>query len=234
MQKTLFMLCLTLCFSFISLNSHAEKSTSYGPVTKGMTLWEIASKLRPDESVDLYQVVIALMQANPDAFSNHCNYNTLKLKETLTLPPLEQIQAIPAQEAAVEFKRQATQWKNRKVDKNFICGDLLEPKTVATETTAPVAEAKSDTTSPASPADKPTPPATTPLHEPATTPPPSVAQETVAPPTTTIQPIADVTPAESAKSALPVEFTKLMGIMLSLLGVMLLVVFIYDRLIDTE
>jgi hypothetical protein len=48
------------------------------------------------------------------------------------------------------------------------------------------------------------------------------------------QPVADVKPAEPAKVTVPAEFTKLMGIMLGLFGVMLLIAFIYDRFIDTE
>jgi hypothetical protein len=45
-----------------------------------------------------------------------------------------------------------------------------------------------------------------------------------------------VKPAEPPKPApaVPAEFTKLMGIMLGLFGVMLLIAFIYDRFIDTE
>lgn len=229
MQKILLTLGLTLYFSFTSLNCYAEKPTSFGPVTKGKTLWEIAIALRPDDSVDPFQVAIALMKANPDAFSNRCNYNTLKLKETLTLPPLDQIKAIPAQEANAEFKRQGTQWKNRKTDK-ITCGSLLETAEAApapAEVTPPVAETK------------PTPP---PASQPAAAAPPTTSMSEAAPATSTApvtppapQPVADVKPApEAAKSVLPAEFIKLIGVMLGLFGAMLLIVFIYDRFIDVE
>jgi FimV-like protein len=219
MQKILFMLYLTL--SVVSLNVYAEKPTSYGPVTKGKTLWEIAIALRPDETVDPYQVAIALMKANPDAFNNRCNYNTLKLNETLHLPPLDQVKAIPVQEATSEFKRQGTQWKNRKTDK-ITCSDLLDAPLAVAEVKPPVAEAKPQEApapaTPAAPAAMPTPPA------------PPIA------PIPAPQPVADVKPAEPPKPApaVPAEFTKLMGIMLGLFGVMLLIAFIYDRFIDTE
>jgi|GEM_PF-2536903 pilus assembly protein FimV len=229
MQKILLTLGLTLYFSFTSLSCYAEKPTSFGPVTKGKTLWEIAIALRPDDSVDPFQVAIALMQANPDAFSNRCNYNTLKLKETLTLPPLEQIKAIPAQEANTEFKRQGTQWKNRKTDK-ITCGSLLE---IAEAAPAP---APAEVTPPPVAETKPTPPAapqpaapTASMSEPT----PATSTAPVTPPAP--QPVADVKPApEAAKSALPAEFTKLISVMLGLFGMMLLIVFIYDRFIDVE
>lgn len=220
MQKTLWMLCLTLCFGCISWNAVAEKPTSYGPVTKGKTLLEIATALRPDDSIDLYQVAIALMQANEQAFSNRCNYNTLKLKETLTLPPLEQVKAISAQDAIAEFKRQTAQWKNRKTDKNFTCGSLLESHVVATTDTP--ATQPVDTKPPVTqPPIQPAPPAAI-STPPVTSPPPP-------------QPVADVKPAsEPEKSALPPEFVKLMSIMLGLFGVMLLVGFIYDRFLKED
>lgn len=223
MQKTLFMLCLSL--SLVSLNVYAEKPTSYGPVTKGKTLWEIAIALRPDETVDPYQVAIALMKANPDAFNNRCNYNTLKLNETLHLPPLDQVKAIPVQEATSEFKRQGTQWKNRKTDK-ITCSTLLDTALTpapAAEAKPPVAETKpQETPVPAAPSVpvSPVAPVATPPAPPPVTPAP--------------QPVADVKPAEPAKVTVPAEFTKLMGIMLGLFGVMLLIAFIYDRFIDTE
>jgi len=226
MQKFLLTLGLTLYFSFISLNCYAEKPTSFGPVTKGKTLWDIAIALRPDNSVDPFQVAIALMKANPDAFSNRCNYNTLKLKETLTLPPLDQIKAIPAQEANTEFKRQGTQWKNRKTDK-ITCGSLLETAEAApAEVAPPVAETKPTPPSPP-PAPQPAAPAAS-THEP-----PATSTDPVTPPPP--QPVADVKPApEAAKSALPSEFIKLISVMLGLFGIMLLIVFIYDRFIDVE
>jgi FimV-like protein len=219
MQKTLWMLCLTLCFGSISWDAYAEKPTSYGPVTKGKTLLEIATALRPDDSIDPYQVAIALMQTNAQAFSNRCNYNTLKLKETLTLPPLEQVKAISVQDAIAEFKRQTTQWKNRKTDKNFTCGSLLESQVVAKrETPEPPVDPKPPMAQP--PVTQPESPAVP------VTPPPV----TVNPPP---QPVADVKP-EPEKSALPAEFVKLMSIMLGLFGATLLVGFVYDRFIKGD
>jgi|JFJP01.1.fsa_nt_gi FimV-like protein len=233
MQKTLLMLCLTLYFGVISLNCYAEKPTSFGPVTKGKALWDIAIALRPDDSVDPFQVAIALMKTNPDAFSNRCNYNTLKLNETLKLPPLDQIKAIPAQDANTEFKRQGTQWKNRKIDKNLTCGSLLEVAAVApAEVKPPVAEPKPAPTAATPPTHEQHTPPTATTAPAMPTPPPAQLAPTIPPPAP--QPVADVKPAEPAKSALPAEFTKLMGVMLGLFGMMLLIVFIYDRFIDVD
>lgn len=64
---------------------------SYGPVAAGETLWGIASKVRPNLSVSMAQVMEAIFQANPQAFSG--TYETLKKGATLSIPSADSMQA---------------------------------------------------------------------------------------------------------------------------------------------
>jgi len=50
---------------------------SYGPVKRNDTLWEIANRMRPDESITVNQMMVALVRNNPNAFYNG-NVNQLK------------------------------------------------------------------------------------------------------------------------------------------------------------
>ena len=40
----------------------------YGPITSQDTLWNIATRIRPDKRLSVYQVMQALYQENPQAF----------------------------------------------------------------------------------------------------------------------------------------------------------------------
>jgi pilus assembly protein FimV len=58
---------------------------SYGPTRGDDTLWEIAEKARPDRSVSPQQVMLAFLEANPDAFING-NINKLREGVVLRVP----------------------------------------------------------------------------------------------------------------------------------------------------
>ncbi|KZY59150.1 hypothetical protein A3742_13655 [Oleiphilus sp. HI0071] len=65
---------------------------SYGPTKKTDTLWEIATKTRPDKTVSPQQVMLAIQDLNPDAFIDN-NINKLKAGQILRLPTKEQVQS---------------------------------------------------------------------------------------------------------------------------------------------
>ena len=64
----------------------------YYVVQPGDTLWEIAQRVRPDNSVSMNQVMLALQDLNPDAFING-NINRLKRGEVLRVPDIDDIRA---------------------------------------------------------------------------------------------------------------------------------------------
>lgn len=75
---------------------------SYGPVSPNDTLWSIASRVRPSDSVTVQQTLVAIFKANPQAFSNN-NPNQLRQGETLRIPSADDIAAIPHRRALAEF-----------------------------------------------------------------------------------------------------------------------------------
>lgn len=87
----------------------SSAGSSYGPTTRTDTLWKIAKEMRPDNSVSISQVMLALAKSNPHAFSTG-NVNNLMAGYILRLPPMDTIRAVPQQEAAHEVAMQYQQW----------------------------------------------------------------------------------------------------------------------------
>lgn len=82
---------------------------SYGPTARGDTAWEIAQQVRPDDSVSVPQTLVALFQANPDAFFAN-NVNNLKTGRILRAPSRDEIAEVSSNEAAQEITRQYQAW----------------------------------------------------------------------------------------------------------------------------
>lgn len=82
---------------------------SYGPVNAGDTLWSIAQQSRPDDSVTINQMMMALLQANPDAFIDN-NINRLKKGAVLRIPGRDEASVVAAAEAAAQVREQMQRW----------------------------------------------------------------------------------------------------------------------------
>lgn len=70
----------------------APAANTYGPTESNDTLWDIATKVRPNRSVSPQQVMLAIQDLNPQAFIGN-NINKLKAGQVLRLPTLDQIQS---------------------------------------------------------------------------------------------------------------------------------------------
>lgn len=81
----------------------------YGPVVRNQTLWSIASRLRPDASVDIHQMMIALFRENPEAFAG--NINILKEGAILRIPDIAAIRGISQAEALADARQQIDDWR---------------------------------------------------------------------------------------------------------------------------
>lgn len=144
-----FNLILAIILSYASLVGYgitpisAEETHTYGPIKAGDMLWTIAGKVSPP-SVNRHQVVLALQQANSNAFSVPCNFNSLKLGETLRIPSLTEIQAFTPEKAIEELNRQNKEWQNRR-QKKIVCPPVTQP---AAEKTSPQATEEPQQTSP--------------------------------------------------------------------------------------
>jgi pilus assembly protein FimV len=86
------------------------RTDTYGPVASGETLWSIAQYARPDESISMNQMMLALLYANPDAFIDQ-NINKLKRGAILRIPTRDESMAVAAVEAAAQVREQMQSWR---------------------------------------------------------------------------------------------------------------------------
>ncbi len=79
---------------------------SYGPVNTGKTLWSIAEEVRPDQSVTIKQMMVALLRANPEAFEGE-NVNKLKRGSVLRIPGRDEASILTSEQAAALIAEQS-------------------------------------------------------------------------------------------------------------------------------
>jgi len=77
-------------------------------VARGDTLWRIAEELRPDERLSMNQVMLAIYEANPQAFDG--NINRLRANASLSIPSADDIYRIARGDALAEIRRQNEAW----------------------------------------------------------------------------------------------------------------------------
>ena len=103
----------------------AVRETRRYEVVRNDTLWEIARELRPDSSVSIQQMMLALLRTNPDAFS-HGNINWLKAGADLWMPSDFEMQALSAADAFAEVLVQNNVWREARglpaVDTGWLAG----------------------------------------------------------------------------------------------------------------
>ena len=88
--------------------SPAPAAGQYGPVVRGDTLSAIARAATP-AGVDVQQMLLAIKQANPDAFYRD-NINALKAGAILRLPTATEAQTMAVAAAIAEVRRQNGDW----------------------------------------------------------------------------------------------------------------------------
>jgi pilus assembly protein FimV len=121
------------------------------PPTEGTyrTLWSAATAMRPDRSVSMQQMMVALMRTNPEAFIRG-NMNLLKKGYVLKMPEQSELTAVSRAEAIAEVQKHHALWREYRER-----GSVAAPKQPAGATSVaasdtPAAEPEqSQTTSPA-------------------------------------------------------------------------------------
>jgi len=101
----------------------------YGLTAKNDNLWNIAERMRPSEDVSIYQVMMALVQANPDAFVEG-NAHRLKVGHVLRIDDPALFSAMSQQQAANEFKSQTRDWDEFR---NVASDSIQEQPVIATQ-----------------------------------------------------------------------------------------------------
>ncbi len=77
-------------------------------VARSETLWGIASRVKPDNRLTINQTMLAIYEANPQAFDG--NINRLRAGARLRIPSADQIYRIGRQDAIAEVRRQMSEW----------------------------------------------------------------------------------------------------------------------------
>ena len=80
----------------------------YGPVGRNDTLWLIALRLRPDPSISPQRMMLALLEANPEAFGRN-NINALYAGSTLCVGPVDSIET-DERAAIAEVRHHNREW----------------------------------------------------------------------------------------------------------------------------
>lgn len=82
-----------------------------GPIAASETLWSVASRVRPDSSVTVNQMMLALFRVNPDAFIRN-NINGLMQGQILRVPELGDINSTSYAAAVEEVRSQNALWED--------------------------------------------------------------------------------------------------------------------------
>jgi len=79
-------------------------------IKAGDTAWSLADSMRPDQSVSVEQMMIAMLRTNPESFINE-NINGLKRGYILRAPDYDQILSISQADAKALVSEQAALWR---------------------------------------------------------------------------------------------------------------------------
>ncbi len=77
-------------------------------VQRGETLWGLASRMRPDSRLTINQTMMAIFEANPEAFNG--NINRLKAGATIRVPSADAVFQISRGEAFSAVQQQNASW----------------------------------------------------------------------------------------------------------------------------
>ena len=104
----------------------------YGPTISTDTLWSIATRMRPDTSVSVQRMMLALQRTNPEVFLRN-NINGLKRGQILRMPDDDSLAALSNQEAIEDVRAQNLMW-----------GEIMRDSIAATTPDRPVTAAAGD------------------------------------------------------------------------------------------
>jgi pilus assembly protein FimV len=92
------------------LEEPAFDTTAPGDIViqRGDTLWGITSRVLPDSRLTINQMMLAIFEANPQAFTS--NINVMSAGATLTIPSADEVFRISRGDALDEVRRQNAAW----------------------------------------------------------------------------------------------------------------------------
>ncbi|WP_440892085.1 FimV/HubP family polar landmark protein [Aeromonas dhakensis] len=115
----------------------ASNAGSYGPIRPTDTLWSLASKYRPSNSVSVYQTMVAIYEKNPRSFADG-NINHILVGSRILLPTAAEASVITDAEARAKFRSDNASWKG--LSPKYLANKHVQPaKPVATKPAQPKA-----------------------------------------------------------------------------------------------
>ena len=90
----------------------AEDLGTYGPVSRGETLWGITERFL-HTTVTMNQMMVVMYEANPEAFNG--NMNILLQGASVRIPDIAEVRQLSASEATQEAIRQTAEWEGAEV-----------------------------------------------------------------------------------------------------------------------
>jgi len=94
--------------------SYTQTSDQQSPgnyrIRQGDTLWSLADSMRPDQSVSIEQMMLAMLRSNPEAFINE-NVNGLKRGYILRIPDRDDIITLNQADAVALVREQHALWR---------------------------------------------------------------------------------------------------------------------------
>ncbi|WDF93185.1 FimV/HubP family polar landmark protein [Aeromonas dhakensis] len=113
----------------------ASNAGSYGPIRPTDTLWSLASKYRPSNSVSVYQTMVAIYEKNPRSFADG-NINHILVGSRILLPTAAEASVITDAEARAKFRSDNASWKG--LSPKYLANKHVQPaKPVATKPAQP-------------------------------------------------------------------------------------------------
>jgi pilus assembly protein FimV len=112
----------------------------YGPVKKGESLWVISQRSQ-HQGVDLNQMMMAIYNANPDAFFNN-NINNLKAGQILRIPDREETMQVSRGEARSQYGEHVAAWMAEKEAQQTAAAEVQAEAPAEAEAKAAPAEAE--------------------------------------------------------------------------------------------
>jgi len=88
----------------------ATSSQDQYRVQQNDTLWSVASRMRPDNSISVEQMMLALVKRNPEAFIQE-NINGIKRGYILRIPKRDEITQLDRQQAVAQARDHAALWR---------------------------------------------------------------------------------------------------------------------------
>ena len=116
-----------------------------GPTSSNDTLWSVANRVRPDDSVSVNQMMIALLRANPEAFVGN-NINALKQGQILRVPAPDEVTSTTYEAALEEARSQNALWEEMRgtIAANTTKRPASSSVEPASNVTAPTSENQSE------------------------------------------------------------------------------------------